>query len=152
MEAYNKLRPITEIESCTCDTVTALMLVDLLTDNPIHCASCRREVDPARINLTQAETEDIAHWYSAASSLYKLWLDSGEYEAYAKQCLIDPNGQINRRGRELAISLSAHHPTEFWFFHDADDGTPTHCPVCKAELDTNVMWGAGTCQSCRIRL
>jgi Zn-ribbon-containing, possibly nucleic-acid-binding protein (DUF2310) len=150
MEAYNKLRPITEIESCTCDTVTGLLLVDMMSDNPLHCATCLHEVDPARINLTESETDDIASWYPAARSLYRLWLDSGEYEAYAKNCLVDADGQINRVGRQLAKSLSAHHPTVFWFFHDADDGTPTHCPYCDAELDTNVKWGTGACRACHI--
>jgi len=102
MDAYQKLRPWTEIEACRCGSVAGLFLVDLLTDNPIHCSDCRREVDPARVQLTVEETELVAHWYSAASALYRLWLNSGEYEDYAKARLIDPEGQVNREGLHVA--------------------------------------------------
>jgi hypothetical protein len=152
MDIYNRLRPNAEIESCSCQSITGLLLVDLMSDNPIHCAVCRREVDPERIKLTASETEAIAHWYGAASALYRLWLDSGEYEAYAKERLLDPKGQTNRVGRELAIAMSVHHPTQFWFFHDTDDGEPSHCPVCGDLLDMKVKWGTGMCRPCHIQL
>lgn len=150
MNSYDKLRPWRDIESCECETVSALVLVDLLTDNPIHCAICRREVDPERISLTTDETESIAHWFSAASALYRLWLHSGEYENYAKQRLLDPNGQVNVEGRQLAQALSARIPTQLWFFYDTDDGEPTTCPVCCNALDTDVKWGTGQCKACHI--
>jgi hypothetical protein len=60
---------VDEIESCECAEVQTLLLVDLLTDNPLHCGFCRKEVDPARLELTAAETEDVAGWFSVASSL-----------------------------------------------------------------------------------
>jgi|SRR5262245_10462627 len=152
MDAYDKLRPETQIESCQCPTVNGLFLVDLLTDNPLHCDFCRNEVDPERLQLTVEETESVAFWFSVARSLYRLWLNSGEYEAYARACLLDPNGQVNRDGLKIARELSAKIPTRLWFFHDMDDGEPTHCPICKRELDTNVKWGYGTCVDCRIQL
>lgn len=114
--SYDKLRPFTEIEACECKTVSGLLLVDLLTNNPIHCAVCRREVDPERISLSSDETEAIASWFSASNALYRLWLHSGEYENYAKGRLLDPNGQINTTGIEIARSLSAKLPTQLWFF------------------------------------
>ena len=152
MDAYNKLRPWTEIEACACASVEGLFLVDLLTDNPLHCDSCRREVDPERLKLSVEETEAVAGWFSAASSLYRLWLDSGEYEDYAKARLLDPNGQVNRDGLEVARALSARVPTRLWFFHDTDDGEPANCPVCRSELDMDVKWGTGKCPKCPIQL
>jgi hypothetical protein len=152
MNAYDRLRPRTEIEACQCASVGGLFLVDLLTENPLHCDICRKEVDPARLNLTVEETEAVATWFSAASALYRLWLDSGEYEEYAKARLLDPNGQVNRDGLKVARMLSARIPTRLWFFRDTDDGEPTHCPVCGGELDTNVKWGVGACLRCGIQL
>lgn len=152
MDVYDKLRPWTKIESCQCAVVNGLLLVDLLTDNPLHCDFCRNEVDPERLELSVEETESIARWFSAAKSLYCLWLDSGEYEAYAKARLLDPNGQVNRDGLKIARELSARIPTRLWFFHDTDNGEPTHCPICRQELDTNVKWGNGTCAKCRIQI
>jgi hypothetical protein len=152
MDVYNKLRPWTEIEACECASVTGLFLVDLLTDNPLHCDSCRKEVDPERLGLSAEETESVAGWLSAASALYRLWLDSGEYEEYAKARLLDPNGQVNRGGLEVARTLSARIPTRLWFFHDTDDGEPTNCPICRSELDTDVKWGTGRCPKCPIQI
>jgi len=150
--SYDKLRPFTQIESCECVTISGLLLVDLLSDNPINCAECRREVDPERIALTTDETESIAFWYSAASALYRLWLHSGEYEQYAKEKLLDPNGQVNKQGREIARSLSAKIPTQMWYFHDSDDGEPTVCPVCSSPLDISVKWGTGQCVKCFVHI
>jgi hypothetical protein len=152
MNSYDKLRPGTDIESCECTDVKGLFLVDLLSDNPIHCDVCRREVDPERIGLTTDETEAIARWFSAASALYRLWLHSGEYEAYAKERLLDPRGEINVEGRNIAQALTVTIPTQLWFFHDTDDGEPTACPVCCNPLDTAVKWGTGQCEACRIHI
>ena len=152
MNSYDKLRPWTDIESCECDAVSSLLLVDLLSDNPIHCGTCRREVDPERIALTTDETEAIARWYSASRALYWLWLDSGEYEDYAKQRLLDPNGQINVTGRKIARELSSKIPTQMWYFQDPDDGETTTCPVCCETLDADVKWGTGQCKNCFIHI
>lgn len=152
MKTYDKLRPSTASEACRCETLTELVLVDLLTDNPIHCATCRREIDPERLQLTDDEVESIAGWYAVAGSLYRLWLDSGEYEDYAKQKLLDPRGQVNQRARELAIALSTRLPTRFWYFHDANDGDPTNCPCCGEQLDTSVEWGVGICRPCHVQM
>jgi hypothetical protein len=150
VEAYQKLRPWTRLDSCSCEAVQSLLLVDLLTDNPIHCGACRCEVDPERLALTVTETEAVARWFSVASALYRLWLDSGAYEAFAKTQLLDPRGTVNLDGLDVARSLSARLPTRLWFFSDTADGEPTHCPVCGHVLDTNVRWGTGQCPRCPI--
>ena len=152
MDAYRKLRPWTDIEACECISIGGLLLVDLSTDNPIHCSECRREVDPERLRLTAEETEAVAGWFSAASALYRLWLDSGEYEEYAQAALRDPRGQVNRDGLDVARKLSAKIPTRLWFFRITDAEEPTNCPVCGRELDTNVKWGTGRCPDCPIQM
>ncbi|MFN0108653.1 MAG: hypothetical protein ACKVZH_07340 [Blastocatellia bacterium] len=151
-DAYQKLRPWTEIEHCECVSIESLLLVDLLTDNPIHCGQCRNEIDPERLSLAVEEAESLARWFSAAGALYRLWLDSGEYEQYAKARLLDPQGQINVDGRSIASKLSLKWPTRLWFFYDTDDGEPTTCPVCQNPLDEAVKWGTGFCQQCLIQL
>lgn len=153
MDVYAKLRPWTDIESCECDSVESLfLLVGLLTDNPLHCGVCRREVDPERIELTIEETEAVAAWYSPANALYLLWLDSGEYEDYAKARLLDPQGQINCAGLKLAATLSTRIPTRLWLFRDTDDSEPTACPVCGAGLNLEVRWGTGCCAQCMLQM
>jgi hypothetical protein len=152
MDAYQKLRPWTEIEACECPSVTGLLLVDLLTDNPLHCDSCRKEVDPERLQLTVEETESVARWFSTAGALYRLWLDSGEYKEYAKGRMLDAKSQVNRAGLAVAAMLSSRIPTRLWFFSDTDDGVPTECLVCGNLLNTDVKWGSGICASCRIQI
>jgi hypothetical protein len=152
MDAYQKLRPRTEIEACECSSLSGLLLVDLLTDNALHCEHCRREVDPERLHLTVRETESVANWFSVASALYRLWLDSGQYEQYAKQQLLDIKGQVNRDGLAIAEMLSAKIPAKLWLFYDTDDGIPDACPRCAQPLDTDVKWGTGKCESCRIQM
>jgi hypothetical protein len=68
------------------------------------------------------------------------------------QVPIDPNGQITRDGLNLALTLSTRILTRLWLFYDTDDGTPTHCPICRNELDTDVKWGTGTCANCRVQI
>ena len=152
MDAYQRLRPWTDIEACDCPSLKGLLLVDLLTDNPLHCDVCRKEVDPDRLQLTVEETETVASWFSSADALYRLWLDSGEYEVYAKSCLLDPKGQVNRDGIAVARMLSSRIPTRLWFFSDTDDGVPRNCPICSEPLSLEVIWGTGMCKLCQIHM
>jgi len=148
---YAKLRPETEIEQCDCATISEIYLVYTLTRNPIHCAECRGPIDPERLQLSAKEVGSIAQCFSVYDALYDLWLDSGEYEAYAKEKLLDPLGQVNQAGLALAEALSDSYPTYYWWFHDAGaDGEPTQCPACHGALDRSVRWAAGKCEACRV--
>lgn len=118
--------------------LTELVLVDLLTRNPIPCESFLREVDPERTGLTDGETEAVAEWPGVASSHFRLWLDSGEYEDDAKRWLLDPKGQVNKREREIANFWSIHPPTRLWYFPDEDDALPVNCPACGDALEKTV--------------
>jgi hypothetical protein len=150
MNDYSKLRPNTNIERCECTSVSGLLLVYLFTRNPIHCSACRKEIDPERLGLTTSEVEEIASYMNVYASLYDLWLDSGEYEAFAKAKLIDPKGQVNRNGMALAEKLSSRWPSYYWWFYDTDDGTPAHCPSCSGVLGKSLRWGTGTCDHCHV--
>ena len=150
MSSYDKLRPWTEIEKCDCKTFTAIVLVDLMTDNPIHCFNCKNEMDPELLKLDSKLVDDIASWFGVFQSLYNLWLNSGEYEQYAKDKLIDKNSQVNIEGMYVAKKLSAQCPSYYWWFYDTDDGEPTHCPNCSQELDQDVKYGTGKCEACNV--
>lgn len=150
MHLYDDLlRPDTTPEQCECESLEEIVMVNLLTDNPLHCIRCRKEIAPERLPLTSDEIREIAGWNSIANALYKLWLDSTEYEAYAKEKLLDPNGQVNRRGIEAARCLSSKIPTWFWFFR-ADDVFIDKCPLCDEPLDADVEWADGRCMKCKI--
>ena len=150
IDAYSKLREVADVEQCQCRTVSGLLLVYLFTRNPIHCATCREQIDPERLGLTLDEVDDISACFGDYASLYDLWLHSGEYDAFAKAKLTDPRGQVNRSGMSVAKRLSERWPTYYWWFHDTDDGIPDRCPSCGALLDRDVQWGTGKCDLCRV--
>ena len=150
MDKYSRLRPFVESALCECDAVQGLLLIDLFTANPLHCMYCKNEVALERLNLDPQLIDQIANWRNVSTSLYRLWLDSGAYEAWAKAQLLDKDGQVNHMGLDLAEQLSAHCPTLYWWFHDLDDGAPDACPNCARPLDTNVRHGSGKCRACRI--
>ena len=154
MNVYFKLRPWTDIESCKCAEVSGLVLFDCLTDNPIHCATCKNEVDPGRLGLTVEEVEAVARWHSVNRSLHALWLDSGDYEDWAKARLLDLSGQVNQDGVKIARMLSARLPTYVWLFRDSGDDCDTgeviDCPLCRKPLDKAVNYGSGRCLECHV--
>ena len=157
MNPYRKLRPWTDIEPCKCAEVTGLVLFDGLTDNPIHCATCKNEVDPERLGLSVEEVEAVARWHSVNRSLHALWLDSGEYEAWAKARLLDLPGQVNQAGMKVARMLSARLPACVWLFRDSegdfDKGeVVVDCPICGKPLEKNVKYGSGKCLECLVLL
>ena len=150
MDYYNKLRPWTDIKRCECSNVSRILLVYTLTDNPIHCYECKGELDPERLKLTSKQVDQIASWLSVFSSLYELWLDSGEYEEWAKERLLDKKGQVNIQGISTALELSKKWPSYYWWFYDEDDPQPIFCPNCGGELDGDDKHGHGKCDACHV--
>lgn len=150
IDYYEKLRPFTEFESCECENITALVLVYLFTDNPINCFKCRKEIDPEKLKLTAKQVDSIHNCFSVYGSLYRLWIDSGEYEEWAKNKLQDQKSQVNIDGMLIVKELSEILPTYYWWFWDTDDGEPKNCPNCNASLNEDVHWGTGKCDKCKI--
>ena len=146
---FDRLRP-TKIEFCDCQTVDHLLLVYTLTDNPIHCFTCKGAVDPETISLSDEQVYQVFTWQNQFRSLYDLWLDSGEYEDWAKTQLLKPNGQVNVTGLATTATLSKLIPTYYWWFHDESDPAPRECPSCHGTLGQPTRHGHGQCDSCRI--
>jgi hypothetical protein len=149
---YDKLKPFTAIEYCECPQVTELLLVYMHVDNPIYCYQCKKDVNVERLELAQSEVDELASCFSTYGSLYALWMDSGEYEDWAKTKLLDRHGQVNKAGVAIAKSLSQKIPTYYWWFHDADDADPVNCPNCDTALNTDVPNGFGKCERCCVAI
>jgi len=94
------------------------MLQAHLSSNPLSCLACGREVPPERIGFSEAFAEKLAFWQSFHNCFYLLWLDSGEFESWAKAQLEDPGSPVNKRGRELVSELSARRTAFYWWFQD----------------------------------
>ena len=150
MSDFNRLRPYTEIERCECDDITGLILVDIFSENPIHCLACKNEIDPEVLGLSVQMVDKIADWRSVHNGLFSLWLDSGEYKSWALEKLLDKNGQVNRNGMEIIEELSKLYPTYYWWFNEDDEHEPEVCPLCSESLTKNFRHGNGECLPCKI--
>jgi hypothetical protein len=145
-------RPTPDDEVCRCPPGGAVMLRDGLSDNPLFCVTCNGEIPPERLGFDARFAEKIANWLSVNDSLYLLWLDSGEYEAWATARLSDPHGQVNRRGREIVARLNAIAPAYFWWFIDNEAAEPElgSCPICSGPLGEVTGREFRVCPTCRI--
>lgn len=134
-DPYWKLRPrgpTSPDDCCSCNEVRAVYLAHVLSDNPIQCASCRKEVAPERTKCDAETAEVVANWNTIFGSVYALWLDSGEYENWAEAELKSARSIVNTRGMNARRQLSRFVPTQYlWFWAEV---RPTHCPVCTSEF------------------
>jgi hypothetical protein len=151
---YEKLRPglaTPDAELCACPKLSSLMLQPHLTANPISCATCGLEVPPERAGLSAELADQLGHWRSFHDAFYTLWLDSGEFESWAREQLEDLDSPVNARGIEVAQKINRLRRCYYWLFQDtgADGFTPlASCPRCNRELSALGRWQA--CEGCAI--
>lgn len=91
-DPYYKLRPVPttpEEELCTCLKLSSLVLQPHLTANPITCVACGLEVPPERAGISAELADRVAQWLGFHDAFYTLWLDSGEFESWAREHLED---------------------------------------------------------------
>ena len=153
-EPYWKLKPILPTpadELCVCEERPAIILCWVISDNPIRCVNCNNEVTPERLELPVESVEDIASWAQIYGSFYNLWLDSQEYEDFARAELSNPRSPVNERGYLLREKLSAVAPCYYWWFQDASEESfepLENCPRCGLRLTEN--FGRLVCEKCKI--
>ena len=136
-DPYFKLRPeppTPEDELCACEKISEIYLCYRLGSNPVYCMECNGEVLPDKLACGERLAEAIAFWNSVSGSLYLLWLHSGEYEQWARDRLLDPRGEVNTRGIEIAKQLGSIAKTYYWWFSESPETAPKACPLCGAEL------------------
>jgi hypothetical protein len=135
-DKYWKLKPSpppAEDELCSCVGDPAIALQPHLSSNPLACIRCNLEVSPERIGFAEALAEEIRFWQDFHDCFYHLWLDSGEFESWARAQLENPASPVNTRGMEVARKLNQYRRTYYWWFQasGAADFVPhKRCPVC----------------------
>jgi predicted nucleic acid-binding Zn ribbon protein len=156
MDAFQKLRPSPPTpagELCHCVSVGPMLLMSHLSENPLLCMECRGEVPPERLNLSPDVAESVANWNHLFRAFETLWLDSGEYEEWARSILENPSSPVNARGLDVAQQLSVTVPTYYHLFGDAtleDWKAPTSCPHC-GQQPTRVK-GWLVCEECAMEI
>ena len=124
-------------EFCSCKGRPAVKLMPVLRPNPIACMVCNLEVRPDDLDLPTRLIDNISDWGRLYDSIYSLWLDSREYEAWAEHELLDLRSAVNVRGRELCSELSRVVSSYYWWFHDESNVgylPPQECPLCGSRL------------------
>jgi hypothetical protein len=163
-DPYWKLRPrpaTPEDEICMCASVTPLVLQPHMSTNPLSCARCNLEVPPERIGFDEALADALAHWLRLHDCFYFLWLDSGDFEAWAKLHLSDPSSVVNSLGLDMVLRVSKFRRCYLCWFQDegAEDWVPaTKCPRCTGPLESRFRGerpqggGLVVCEKCSIAL
>ena len=123
--------PTPEDELCHCSGRPPIKLMWALAENPIRCVECNHMVPPETLQgWTQELIDGVAHWNSLYGSLYCLWLDSGEYEAWAAEKLAAIEGSVNKEGRDLVAELNRLQRCYYWWFEEHLENGAVVCPIC----------------------
>jgi predicted nucleic acid-binding Zn ribbon protein len=151
----NKPYPIPQDELCSCSPNPPVKLMSALGNHPIHCVNCNLAVPLERLALTESLVNTLVHWQRLYNAIDLLWLDSGEYEEWARQQLSDIHSYINRLGRKAQQELNPIYRCYYWYFQDesASDYTPfIACPVCGQRLQDypNGIFKQRICEACGI--
>lgn len=139
-DPYERLRtppPTPGDEICSCPGEPPLVLRSVLSPNPIGCADCNLEVPPERLEFSRQLADDLAAWRKFYDCFYYLWLDSGEFEEWARAQLADPLNPVNTRGLALRKELNHSRRCYYWWFQDTGDDdfeALTVCPACGSPL------------------
>ena len=155
MTALEKLQlrdSIPEDEVCHCGNGTPFFLRYAFTEFPIFCVECNGQILPENMAISEAVASALVEWRDVYAALYTLWLDSGEYEKVAKQLLVDPKGQVNVDGQDLAKRVVEGRRGVYWFFWDADDPVPNQCPCCELDLQPYTNRNFKQCRACDIAI
>jgi hypothetical protein len=154
-DPYASLRPkptagVDEICHCT-DSPAIVLHARLSSSNPIACLRCNQEVPPERVGFSAQLAGNIAYWCNLRRALYTLWLDSEDYEAWARAQLEDPEGRVNISGLDAVEELNRYRRAYYAWFEDrsADhDVVPSQCPRCSDNLVEVMGWLV--CDKCSI--
>lgn len=152
-DPYWKLRSkAPKDEICSCTTAGPIKLMSALSRNPIHCLECNLEVMPETVPVPPELVEEIASWLSVCDALDRLWLDSAEYEEFAREQLEDINSAVNLRGRCVSSRLAQSRKCFYSWFQDQGSPLwvpPTNCPLCGSAF--HVFKSAWLiCESCAL--
>ena len=156
---YSKLRPpkaTSKKEICSCKRRTALKLMgSILFFNPIHCVDCNLEIKPESLDLNQKVIDEIVYWSQLYGAIDELWLDSGNYEKWAKEELTNIKSSVNQLGLAANKSLNKLHKSYYFYFQDSSDKKHKpleYCPNCNKKMNeiSNNKFRQRYCNKCNI--
>lgn len=147
-----------EDEMCSCKGEEPIILIACnWENNPIKCIRCNLEVEPSHIGFDEKCAEQIAFWRNLYSSIDYLWLDSREYESWAREELSNPDSPLMQRSLKVRAQLDKYRKCYLWWFQDIrmdEFRVLKVCPLCKTPLTKPLRLFADncTCESCQIMM
>ncbi len=129
--------PTPQEDICSCPQSYPLILRSTLSSNPVNCMVCNLEVPPEFFQPGEQLCYRLAEWNRLHDAVYRLWLDSGDYEAWARRELEDLSSHVNQLGLQLLPEMNRLRRTYYWYFQDniCEDYRPlTACPLCHQAL------------------
>jgi hypothetical protein len=151
-------------EVCSCSEKTPMHLRYSFSEFPFYCSECNGQVFPSALSISNELADKIVRWVAVYSSLFQLWVDSGEYESFAASALKDPKGQVNIEGLRIAEEVRKQRMTYYLWFREQDDldvsnyddnfrvKIPSECPVCHGALKEHHRYPLGLCDACGISI
>ena len=131
-------KPTPKSEICKCRLFHPIKLMFTLSCNPINCVDCNLEIDLELIKINSELIKMIAYWNEMYGSIYRLWLDSDEYENWTENELISINSHINQMGLDVQKKLNKIHRCYYWLFNEGDNKIYTKknskCPICAIDF------------------
>ena len=116
------------------------------TDSPLACVLCQA---PAQLKAPAQFEGRLQEWNGLFECIYRLWLDSGDYEAWAEGQLEDLASPINRQGRQLVSQLAEHFEV-YYYCRSMPERQVPNCPLC-GKLGVRLVQGRlaqAACKSC----
>ncbi len=113
-DPFWKLRvpdPIPPDELCSCTDAPPLLLRTAFGPCPVACSRCNLELRPETLAPSAELVDNLASWRDFYGAFYALWLDSEEFETWARSQLADPTGPVNVRGLTLRSHLESNSNT-----------------------------------------
>lgn len=142
-DPYLRLRPIPptpEDELCACAGRPPMLLMWTIGPNPMHCLHCNGELEPSELPLPVHLVDDVAHWAMLDGAIEHLELDSGPYERWAQNELLDLESPVNIEGLALRQKLDGIRRCYLVLFQPMDPSgafvVPTACPQCRGPFET----------------
>lgn len=154
-DPYWQLRPPEPTPSgeiCGCPGRPPVVLSHRLGENPVHCFECNLEVPPERLGFGEDVAQELSYWNYLDGAMYRLWLDSEEYESWAVERLTDPHGRVNLLAKSAIGALNEYVRAYHSWFMDIDTQL-SHCPRCRQTLEakpTRVHPTRKVCEPCSV--
>jgi hypothetical protein len=140
---------------CRCAGTSPLRLMWALDPDVVWCIRCNAPVKRATHFFRPAAKNSLGRWKAEFESIYRLWLESGDYESWARRQLTSLAAPINRTGLKLVRANSKLDGRKLYYYFDQFLDRPVRarkCPACGGALNIVQGRSLGLCSRCLLAI